>query len=150
MDDPNLIAPCGYYCGVCPYLMAYKDKNEKLKSKLAKGLGIKIDDIKCEGCRSENPFFFCQQCRLKKCVEKKDIESCAECDEFPCKKVERFPVKEFINRVKWDVNYRKQHGKEKWISKTIELNTCPECNTLNHWQARVCKSCNNELKERYV
>ncbi|MFX1451159.1 MAG: DUF3795 domain-containing protein [Promethearchaeota archaeon] len=148
MDDPILHAPCGYHCGVCPYLMAYKDNDEKLKKKLAKSLGVKEGDIKCEGCISDNPFFYCQHCSLKKCVQKRGITSCVDCDEFPCKKVERFPAKEFIKKVKWDVNFQKQYGKEKWISKTIELNTCAECNTLNHWQAKVCKSCGYELKEK--
>ena len=149
MDDPKLLPPCGYHCGVCPYRIAYKDNNEDLKAKLAKSLNIQPEDIKCEGCNSEIVFFFCKICNLKKCVQKKGLESCVECEEFPCRKIERFPAKEFIKKLKWDVNYHKKYGKDKWIEKTIELNTCQDCNTLNHWQAHLCKSCGNKLKDRY-
>ena len=149
MNSPEVIAPCGINCAVCPYLMAHKDGNERLKEKLAASIGIKPEQIACEGCNSELCLFFCKECKLKKCVQKKDIESCASCEEWPCKHVENYPFKPFLHRLRWDVPYQKKHGKKAWIAKTIELNTCPKCKTLNHWRASRCKSCKNELKERY-
>lgn len=149
MDDSKLIAPCGVYCGVCPYLIAYKNNDTNLKEKLAKNIGISPDDVICEGCNSELPFLFCKECKIKACVQKKGLESCAECEEFPCKRVERFPYPAFIKKVKWDVDCRRQSGKDQWISETIRINTCPNCQNLNHWQAKICKSCGAELEERY-
>ncbi|MHA1783767.1 MAG: DUF3795 domain-containing protein [Candidatus Helarchaeota archaeon] len=149
MNDPKLIAPCGIYCGVCPYLIAYKNENDELKRKLAKNIGIKAEKIVCEGCRSDYPFFFCRSCKIKMCVINKQIESCALCDEFPCKLVENYPYKPFIKNVKWDVNCRKKIGKDAWIKKSIEMNTCPNCKTLNHRKARKCIKCGQELEKRY-
>ncbi|MHA1143997.1 MAG: DUF3795 domain-containing protein [Candidatus Helarchaeota archaeon] len=149
MDDPKLLASCGVYCDVCPYLIAYKNNDEKLKKKLAKNVGITPEKVICEGCNSDLPFFFCRTCSLKKCVRKKEIVSCAVCDEYPCKKIEKYPYKPFLRKLNWDVNYQKQHGKKKWIEKTLELNTCPNCGTLNHWMAHACRSCNDKLAERY-
>ena len=150
MENPELFAPCGTYCGVCPYLIAYKTNDEGMKEKLAKSIGIKPEQIVCDGCRSENPLFFCQKCAMKTCVSEKGIDSCAECDDYPCIHIEKFPFKLFLKRQDWDVKYRKEHGKEKWLEKTLEMNKCPSCGTLCHWRARRCKACGTELKERYL
>lgn len=149
MDNQELIAPCGVYCGVCPQMVAYKNNNERLKEKLAANYGVKPEDISCDGCTSDNPFLLCASCNIKSCVQAKGIESCAECEEFPCETIEDFPVPPFIKKVKWDVNYRREYGKDAWITQSIELNTCPSCKTLNHWVARRCISCKEELQERY-
>lgn len=150
MENPELLAPCGTYCGVCPYLIAYKTNNESLKEKLAKSIGIKPEQIVCDGCKSDNPLFFCKSCAMKTCVAEKDVESCAVCGEFPCIIIEKFPFKQFIQRVRWDANYRKDHSKEEWLAKTIEMNSCPSCKNLEHWRANTCKSCGTTLEERYV
>jgi hypothetical protein len=149
MNNQELIAPCGVYCGVCPQRIAHKSKNEKLKEKLAANYGLKPEDISCDGCNSKNLFLFCVSCEIKSCVQKKEIESCAECKEFPCEIIDNFSVKQFIEKVKWDVNYRREHGKDHWIAKSIELNTCPSCQSLNHWVAKRCISCKDELPKRY-
>ena len=149
MDSQELIAPCGVYCGVCPQMVAYKNNNERLKEKLAVNYGLKPKDISCDGCTSDNPFILCASCEIKSCVQKKGIESCAECQEFPCDTIENFPVPQFIKKVKWDVNCRREIGKDNWIAKSIELNTCPSCESLNHWVAKRCISCKEELPERY-
>ena len=150
MEDPKFLAYCGTNCGVCTFRLAYETNDEQLKEKLAKMIRIKPEQIICEGCKSDLTLFICKVCTIKSCVIKKGFESCVDCDEFPCKTVERFPVKEFIKRVKYDVNYRKEHTKEDWISKTIELNTCPSCQTLAHWRGKVCKSCGTTLEARYL
>lgn len=150
MEDPKLFSPCGTYCGICPYLLAYKKNDERLKEKLAKNIGIKPEQIICEGCNSDKSFFFCQVCKIRECVNQKGFQSCAECDDYPCENIEKFPYKEFLKRERWDVNYRKQYGEEQWFAKTIELNTCPSCQNLNHWRARICKSCDTMLQERYI
>lgn len=150
MEDHALFAPCGTYCGVCPYRIAYIRNDQRLKEKLAKGIGIKPEEIICEGCNSSLPFAFCKVCKIKSCVIKKGLESCADCEDYPCENIKKFPFKPFTIRQKWDINYRKQYGKEEWFNKTLEMNTCPKCGSLCHWRARICKSCGNELEERYT
>ncbi len=149
MVEEQLLAPCGTYCAVCPYRIAYINNDERLKEKLAKTIGIKPEEIICEGCNSDLPFGFCRVCPIKNCVIEKEFESCADCEEYPCKIIEKFPFQPFITRQKWDIKYRREFGKENWLEKTIEMNTCPNCKTLAHWKGRICKSCGNELEERY-
>jgi hypothetical protein len=79
MINPDLIAPCGLYCGVCAIYIAHRDNNEKLKARLLNlyqgevpGKGtlpnsekLSIEDIKCRGCLSDERFMHCGQCRCK-------------------------------------------------------------------------------------
>ena len=34
MMNPDLIAPCGLYCGVCAIYIAHRENNEKFKARL--------------------------------------------------------------------------------------------------------------------
>jgi hypothetical protein len=61
MINPDLIAPCGLYCGVCAIYIAHRDNNPKFKERLlnlykgeitGKGTlpnseNLSIEDIKC-------------------------------------------------------------------------------------------------------
>jgi len=55
----DLIGRCGIYCGACRLFVLKK----------------------CEGCSNEEV-----KCPYYKCVENKAINSCGECQEFPCEK----------------------------------------------------------------
>ncbi len=66
--NPDLISPCGLYCGVCAIYIADRDNNRKLKERLVhlykgevRGKGIlpnsdtlSIEDIHCRGCLSDH------------------------------------------------------------------------------------------------
>ena len=64
-----LFSACGLNCGLCPNFHLYTDGK-----------------FKCPGCAGEG---FSEQhptCGILSCFQRKDIEFCYECDEFPCKK----------------------------------------------------------------
>ena len=90
--NTELLAPCGLYCGVCGVYMASRDNNQKLKEKFAVAYGVSPEQIVCRGCLSDEKFVFCKVCGIKKCVTEKDIEGCHQCEEFPCKLIDDFPV----------------------------------------------------------
>ena len=84
--NPELISPCGLYCGVCAIYIADRDNNAKLKEKLVSlykgqtGKGtlpgsekLTADDIKCRGCMSDELFPHCKQCHIRNCTEEKGI-----------------------------------------------------------------------------
>ena len=123
MPDINkaILAPCGLYCGVCAIHIADRDNNLKFKEKLVdvyKPFSKTVDDIKCKGCLSENQediFGYCKICPIRDCVKSKGFESCHQCDDFPCKLIDRFPIpvgKKVILRAipRW-----KELGIEKWV-----------------------------------
>jgi len=54
------LAPCGLYCGVCAIMIAHRDDNQKFKEKLTGVYGVTADEIRCDGCLSDDPFKFCR------------------------------------------------------------------------------------------
>ncbi len=96
--NPDLIAPCGLYCGVCAIYIAHRDNNLKFKERLVnlykgaipdKGTlpnseKLSIKDIQCRGCLSDEQFRHCRQCEIRACTIEKGYTGCHQCDEFPC------------------------------------------------------------------
>lgn len=88
MDIKKLTAPCGLACWACAY---YKDNiTDELAGQVAAMIGIPVEDVACEGCRSttgcsfEAPLTGGKGCKTKACVAEKGLHTCAECGEFPC------------------------------------------------------------------
>lgn len=71
MSNIHLVSVCGIYCGDCKYL------NEMCKgcgTEKGKIFWTKSDEIPFDIC----PLWEC-------CIEKKQLEHCGLCSEFPCK-----------------------------------------------------------------
>jgi len=149
MSDINkaLLAPCGLYCGVCAIHIADRDNNLKFKEILVdvyKPFSKIADDIKCKGCLSENPddiFGYCKICPIRDCVKSKGFESCYQCDDFPCKLIDKFPIpvgKKVILRAipRW-----KELGTEKWVEEEEKRYHCPECGNPLFRGAKRCNKC---------
>lgn len=73
-ENIQMVAKCGLYCGACP---------KYLKSK-------------CKGCDENTSATWC---KIRKCCFEKDIQSCADCDQFSnvmdCKKYDNFMTRIF-------------------------------------------------------
>ena len=99
--DPELISPCGLYCGVCAVYIAHRDNNDKFKErllnlykggvlgkgKLPNSENLTIDDIQCRGCLSAQQFTHCRQCDIRDCSRDKGYAGCHQCDAFPCQRL---------------------------------------------------------------
>ena len=57
--DSNLLGKCGFYCGACP---TYIKGN-------------------CKGCMAEHSD---GDCFTRDCVVKKELDTCGQCNNFPC------------------------------------------------------------------
>lgn len=90
LDFREMTAPCGLDCFNCPVYLA--NFNEEIRKQLTLGLkerGLPTDKVKCQGCRKENGIcplggLMTEPCKVFKCISSKSIDSCVECDEFPC------------------------------------------------------------------
>ncbi len=90
--DKRLSAVCGLYCPACSLFIGTHEDPERLASK-AEQLGHSIDELKCEGCRSDKLCFFCKTlCVMKPCAADKGVDFCGECDEYPCNGIKEFQV----------------------------------------------------------
>jgi len=147
--NPDYIAPCGLYCGVCGILYATLNDNWKFKEKLLgvyKGKlpereNLSVEDIHCKGCLSDKPFYFCRECAIKDCATKKGYTGCHECTDFPCTLIEEFPIplgKKVILRA---IPYWREVGTEKWVIDEEARYICPECGQKLFRGAKRCNRC---------
>jgi len=147
--NPDFLAPCGLYCGVCAVYYATRDRNEKYKEKLVgvyKGKlpgaeDLSTDDIQCEGCLSDKPFGFCKSCSIRDCAQGRGYSGCHECDDFPCQFIEDFPMtvgKKVILRA---IPHWRKWGTEKWVLDEKDRYICPECGHKLFRGAKRCNKC---------
>ncbi len=157
--NPDFLAPCGLYCGVCAIHIAHRDNNQKFKESLVRlyqggvpGKGIlpnsenlTPDMIRCQGCLSDDRFMHCQQCEIRDCIQQKGYTGCHQCDEFPCQYIDDFSMavgKKVILRA---ISYRREFGTEKWVQDEEARYYCPECGHKVFRGAVKCNQCQTTL-----
>ena len=147
--NPDFLAPCGLYCGVCAVYYATRERNEKFKEKLVgvyKGKlpgaeDLSADDIQCEGCLSDNPFGFCESCSIRECAQSRGYSGCHECDDFPCKFIEDFPMSVGKKVILRAIPHWRKWGTEKWVLDEEDRYICPECGHKLFRGAKRCNKC---------
>jgi hypothetical protein len=157
--NPDFVSPCGLYCGVCAIYMAGRDNNQKFKERLVSLYTGKIpgkgtlpnsdtmacDDIQCGGCLSTSPFMHCRQCAIRECTKGKGYTGCHQCDAFPCRHIDEFPMaigKKVILRA---IPYRRRVGTKKWIQDEEARYVCPECGNKVFRGVAKCNQCKVKL-----
>lgn len=141
MNERELIPPCGLYCGVCSILMAHRDNNQKFKEILGNFYGVAPEEIRCQGCMSDEVYGFCQVCAIKTCAGERGYESCHQCTEFPCDHISNFfmPVgKKVMLRAipRW-----REVGTEQWVEEEKQRYVCPHCGGSLFRGAKRCRAC---------
>jgi len=142
----QLLSPCGLYCGFCGIYRAHQSGDQRLKEKLAPIYGCEPEQLVCNGCLSQELFFFCRGCGIRDCALGKGLEGCHQCDEFPCRLVDDFPIpvgREIIMEAvpKW-----RKLGTEAWLAEEMVRHTCPACGQLLIRKAKRCHLCKAEIK----
>ena len=141
----ELLAPCGLWCGACSIYIAHENNNLKFKEKLLpvyKAYAKDLDDIACTGCLSEGTVFpVCKVCAIKKCCKDKDIKGCYQCEEFPCKFIDNFPIPVGKKVILRSVPFWRQHGTEKYVEAEKNRYHCPEYGNQLFRGAKRCNKC---------
>jgi hypothetical protein len=133
----NLLAPCGLHCGKCfafvdgnirknslslkeslgdfeIYAQRFVDLlNEPLFNKYSdfKELLTYFASVECNGCRKEKCKIF-KDCKVRDCHEKKGVDFCFQCSDFPCNKT---GFDQHLHKRSVDINLRmKEIGIEKY------------------------------------
>jgi hypothetical protein len=97
-EEKKMIAKCGLVCSDCPAYIATKNNDDLLREETAKKwsamfkVDIKPSDINCDGCQSESQrlFSYCQTCEIRKCARDREVETCADCPDYSCEKLDKF------------------------------------------------------------
>jgi len=157
--NPNYLAPCGLYCGVCAILIAGRDDNQKFKERLVGlyqgqvagkgtlpgGEELTTADIKCQGCLSEKPFVFCRRCDIKDCIKQKGLSGCRECGDFPCDIIEHFPMSVGRKVMLRAIPEWREKGTEQWVADQEARYHCPHCGNRVFRGVVRCNQCKAEL-----
>jgi hypothetical protein len=93
-----MTAYCGLNCNECPTYQATQAndiaKREKVASDWSKFFGVELtaEDINCDGCKSKSEVMFmhCKNCNIKSCCQSKEIDTCADCNDYPCETLNGF------------------------------------------------------------
>ena len=127
----ELIAPCGMNCRICIGFFGYTMSGKKRKTK-------------CVGCNPSG-----KSCaHLKKyCTKlaKKEIEYCYECNDFPCKQIQKLDNKyrkRFDYSTIYNLRYIKEKGIEKFLENQEEKYKCPKCGGIICVHNGNCYFCN--------
>lgn len=111
MEEKNeIIGVCGLICTGCDILEA--STNPEIAQKIAdwfkkeRNTDVKLEDICCLGCKGDRTKHWSADCWiLQCCVDKKGLEFCSECEDFPCDKLVEWAkedkrYEEALNRLK--------------------------------------------------
>jgi hypothetical protein len=89
------LAYCGIDCTTCEeYLATEEGASEGCVELLAywkcEYPDITYDEVTCYGCREAGArlFFLCEKCEIRRCARQRGVETCADCTDYPCKKLE--------------------------------------------------------------
>jgi len=94
------LAYCGLICRKCTIYLATRekdaDKKYRMKVEIAReiqkhyGRECEPEDVgDCDGCKTEGGRLFCTGCEIRVCAVQKGFESCAYCNDYPCKLLEK-------------------------------------------------------------
>jgi hypothetical protein len=94
---PARIAFCGLDCALCPAFLATRLGDQGLRQSTAQewsrvyDSAIEPGQINCQGCQqAEGPrFFICNQCSIRTCGQDRGHETCADCADYPCSRLQR-------------------------------------------------------------
>ena len=75
---------CGLDCGGCPTFRAMEAGNRKHFEKAAVRWGTIPVNLMCTGCKTEMIAASCVNCAKRNCAIRKEIDSCPDCEDYPC------------------------------------------------------------------
>jgi hypothetical protein len=150
VPDKKLAAVCGLFCPACRVFIGTQEDPERL-DKLAEQFRYPVEEMKCDGCRSDKRGPYCKICKMAVCAAEKGIDFCGECEEYPCEDLKKFQAA-MPHRIElWSAQERiKEIGYERWFTEMLEEYSCPQCGTLNSAYDLTCRECGYEPSCEYV
>jgi len=147
--NPDHISPCGLYCGVCGIYHATQKNDQRflkvflrIYQSLIPGTEyFTVDDLLCDGCHAGRRSFTCSSCKIRDCSKAKRYEGCHDCSDFPCDRINNFPIEIGKKVILRAIPYRREQGTEKWIIDEEKRYICPVCKSKLFRGVTRCRKC---------
>lgn len=135
---------CGLYCGACEIFLM--NELGRIKEK-AKEWDMKIEDLECFGCKSNQNAIYCRDCFFKECAASKELDFCVECIDFPCNKLRDFRNDKFPHHsiVLKNLEIIKEKGYKYWLVDQENRWKCKKCGLKFTWYEESCDNCGEKL-----
>jgi hypothetical protein len=145
--DKKQVSVCGLFCPACIVFISQGESREKV----AEMLRLPPEAVKCDGCRADNRFSYCDTCKFTPCASEKGLEFCGQCEEYPCEGLKEFQAA-LPHRIElWQAHARiGEAGYEKWFEEMLGHYSCPRCGTINSAYHMACRECGAEPSCAYV
>ena len=98
-----ILTRCGYRCDLClaykPNVVATPSNRQKLSDGWYEYFGFRLppEEICCDGCMADDPKLIDKGCPVRPCVIEKELDTCAQCEDYGCDKLrERLVVYEEV------------------------------------------------------
>jgi len=144
MTERNKEAYCGLYCGACPVYL--KREGDWIVQVVVEQYGLSFEALRCEGCRSDVLSPSCMDCGIRDCAQRKGLDSCAPCGEFPCKEIAGFgAVRPHGAEAVPNLKAIRRDGAEQWRIDQAAHWACNQCGTVGSWYEQVCPTCGSVL-----
>ncbi len=132
--DIKMLAYCGLYCEQCSARVAFAEQDLKHVEHISakyKRERSKLSDYDCGGCKGR---CICGSCKIKDCASVKNIESCADCSDFPCELLEAFGNDGAPHHHQALENLRciRENGTEAWFTNLKPALQC-RCGKRQSW-----------------
>ncbi len=149
--EKRLAAVCGLFCPACHVFIATQEDPRRLAA-LAKRLKRSVNELECNGCRSDKRCFFCKTlCTMAACASGKGVDFCGSCPEYPCAALKEFHSLAPHRIELWKSQERiRTAGYETWFTEMVEHYSCKNCGTLNSAYDLKCRKCGNDPSCEYV
>ena len=112
-------------------------------AELAKKLNQPVEEVVCYGCKATGH----DDCEFHTCEKSNGIESCAQCSDFPCVKIQALNDDEWEHHSEIITNLKriKEIGKAAWLQEQEARWRCPKCGERTQWYQTECNKCGTTL-----
>jgi len=142
-SNKDLVSACGLYCGACGIYLATQENDSEKTLQYAIVLNQTFEETLCDGCGAIRKSLHCSKmCTFIACKTKKGVNSCTDCNEFPCQALIDFKSKTpHRAEIIASQNRMREIGIENWLIEMQNYFSCPRCKTINSAYHLTCRKC---------
>ena len=146
-DHRTLLAACGLYCGACTHYQASFYDKDRLHKEAARR-GRDPQGFTCQGCRSDALYIHagCAQCEIRACADRRGIQHCGLCADFPCERLLAFQGDGRVHHrdILVELVRLRERGAQAWLAMQAEMWRC-SCGESYSWYEENCQRCGEPL-----